>query len=71
LANFSLRPEAYREAPPSISRAIVNGEIGIPFAVAMFPTALLILIAVLQIALAYRRAFPKRPSTGRCWLFSA
>lgn len=64
LANISLRPEAYREAPPSISRAIVHAEIGIPFAVAMFPTAVLILIAVAQIALAYRRAFPKTPIFG-------
>gem|GEM_PF-1293738 len=63
-ANMSLRPEAYREAPPSISRAIVNADIGIPFAVAMFPTAALILIAVVQIALAYRRALPRGPAVS-------
>lgn len=63
-ANMWLRQEAYREAPPSISRAIVNPEIGIPFAVAMFPTAALILIAVAQIALAYRRAMPRGSAVG-------
>ncbi len=63
-ANMSLRPDTYREAPPSISRAIVHSEIGMPFAVAMFPTAALILIAVTQIALAYRRALPKGPAAG-------
>lgn len=55
-ANLTLRPEAYREAPPSISRAIVHAEIGVPFAVAMVPTALMIFAAALSIAMAYRKA---------------
>ncbi len=60
-ANIALRPEAYREAPPSISRSIVHPDIGLPFAIAMLPTALLILTAVLVIASAYRRALSHRP----------
>jgi hypothetical protein len=45
--NFSIRPEAYADAPPSISRAIVDPVVGQPFAIAIFITAALILAGVL------------------------
>lgn len=54
-ANIALRPDAYFEAPPSISRAIVHPEIGVPFALAMMPTAVLILIAATAVLAAYWR----------------
>ncbi len=53
LANAILRPEAYWEAPPSISRTIVHDEIGVPFGIAMLPTAILILVGMLTVISAY------------------
>jgi putative pyoverdin transport system ATP-binding/permease protein len=60
LANAVLRPEAYWEAPPSISRTIVHDEIGIPFGIAMLPTALLILVGMLTVISTYWKLLARR-----------
>jgi hypothetical protein len=56
-ANAVMRPAAYVEAPPSISRAIVDPAIGEPFAAAMVFTAAAILAGVVVVFLIH----------ARCW----
>jgi hypothetical protein len=55
VANAALRPETYVDAPPSISRAIVHADVGEPFAIVMWVTAAVILVAILTVIGAYRR----------------
>lgn len=54
VTNIILRPEAYVEAPPTISRAIVDPAIGEPFAVMMIVAAVFLSIGI---ALVYRKLF--------------
>ncbi len=70
--NFIHNEQIYYFAPPTVSRAIVDPAIGNPFAVVMIIGAILLLIAVAQIARAFIRVLRNcGHSDWRDWLLLA
>lgn len=59
--NFARHPEAYGEAPPTISRALWDPAIGEPFALIMILSAALLAIAITQVGVTLLRLVSQMP----------